>query len=40
MAFPLIRVAAVCATAGYTYWRLKRDEREATRAAARDARQD
>jgi hypothetical protein len=40
MAIPLIRVAVVCASAGYTYWRLKCDEREALSAAARDARQD
>ncbi len=48
MALPLIRVAALCATAGLTYWRLHRMARSqvashvATRRGApeRDARQD
>lgn len=44
MAFPLVRVAAICASAGYTFWRIKRVERDALREAARlatrDARQD
>jgi len=40
MAFPLLRVAAICAGAGYTYWRLRFEERETQRVAARDALQD